>query len=345
MSVTAIVDASEPARAEVLAAAQTFDPQVRVARGALPHVEPQAALDSAVMQALLDARRAYISAEFDRCLSGLADDTVLHRILARGGRQRVARVLFWRVACRVGAGDEPGAARDAARFAELGLAVPPDVDAATPDVEAALVAALRQVERAPRVGCEVQSNVRAVVMIDGRAAGCQTPCTVDLVPGDHVVSGAADGAVPNWQLVRVLDDGATVSLDLEEAPPDLAARQWTARWAERQDIDAAASVTLLARATRARRLVLLRVVAGGLEGVFTVDGVVAARASQESANLTESTHELMRELLIEGGVMEPAPGLVESPWLWIAVGVAAIGAAAVTAALLYDPPTRTVVGF
>jgi hypothetical protein len=35
----------------------------------------------------------------------------------------------------------------------------------------------------------------------------------------------------------------------------------------------------------------------------------------------------------------------ESPWFWIAIGVVAAGTAALTTWLLYDPGTRTTVGF
>jgi hypothetical protein len=115
-------------------------------------------------------------------------------------------------------------------------------------------------------------------------------------------------------------------------------------------VDSAASVRLLARAVRARRLAL---VAAGeersgvrLRAVLGVDGAVAARALREpSGDLESASRAVLRELLVLGDVVEPAPSILESPWLWIGLVAAAGAAAALTGALLYDPGTQTTVSF
>jgi hypothetical protein len=107
---------------------------------------------------------------------------------------------------------------------------------------------------------------------------------------------------------------------------------------------------LLAQAVRARRLALVAADAERrgvrLRAVLSVDGEVAARAAREATeNVESASRELLRELLVLGEVVEPAPSVLESPWLWVAVGVAAAGAAALTGALLYDAGTQTRVTF
>jgi hypothetical protein len=309
---------------------------------------PESAPDGAIAASLATARQHYIAAEFDRCLVAVEGDEAVVGLLGTARRDLAARVLFWRTACHVGAGDLGSARRVAGTLAVHGLRIPPDVEAGTPEVEVILAEALREAEVAPRSALQVTSRpAGGVVRIDGGAPSCRTPCTADLVSGDHVVTVDSPGFVPASRLVRVARGSAPLSLDLVEASPEVAAAQWRARYAESPAIDSTESVALLARAVRARRLLLVFALEEGdgarLRGALSVDGRVSARAERapETGEPGEAAGDLVRELLIEGQVMEPGPTVWESPWLWVGVAVAAAGAAAITAAVLYDPGVRT----
>jgi hypothetical protein len=302
--------------------------------------------------ALGRARSAYVEADFDRCLSEVGDERRIHELLGAARRSLATRTLFWRIACLVGADDRGAADRAASRFVTFGLAVPPDVEAVSPDVEALLDRARGRAEQQQPVPLEVTATARARVALDGRTGLCTTPCTVEVGVGDHVLRVVADGFVPEWRLVRVEGPDATATFDLAAASPEIASEQWTARYATSTEIDSTASVELLSRAVRARRLLLLTAdtlrEGARVRGVLSIDGTVAARAERaagSSGDVDELTDALLRDLLVEGEVVEPAPGLLERPLFWIAVGIVAALAAGTTAYLLIEPDTRTEVGF
>jgi hypothetical protein len=236
----------------------------------------------------------------------------------------------------------------AGTLAVHGLRVPPDVEAGTPEVEAILADALSAAEAAPRAPLVLTSRpAGGAVRIDGAAASCRAPCVADVVPGDHVVTVESPGFVSSSRVVRVAQDGARVTLALAEASPDLAAAQWREHYAESPSIDSTESVALLARAVRARRLLVVSALVEGdgarVRGALSVDGRVSARAERgpDAGEPGEAAGDLVRELLVRGRVMEPGPSVWESPWLWLGVALAAAGAAVVTALILYDPGTRT----
>ncbi|MGE0784718.1 MAG: hypothetical protein AB7S26_03445, partial [Sandaracinaceae bacterium] len=260
-----------------------------------------------------------------------------------------SRILFWRVACHVGAGDADGAHRAAARFSQFGLTVPADVEAASPEVEAALADALSAASSAPRAPLRVRADPPADVSVDGRASTCETPCAVDLGPGDHVIALRAPGRVDAWRLVRMEGRPLALRVELDEASPELAGQQWAERWATREDRDSTSSVRLLAQAVRARRLVYLRIEptpnGDHLRGVLAMDGEVTARAERDGARLGEASLDLFRELLVQGGAIELGEDFWESPWFWIGLGAAAAIAVAITTAVLFTPTTTTNVGF
>jgi PEGA domain len=307
-----------------------------------PPSEPPARDLSATLAA---ARRAYIDAEFRVCIERIAADALPFELAQEGDRQAAARVLFWRIACRVGAGSAADARPDARALATLALDVPADVDAVSPEVEALIAEARREIAGRPRASLRVEASAGASVSVDGRAPACVTPCTVDLPPGDHVVRVEAPGFVPTGRRVRLEPSGGTARFTLLDAPPELAARQWSIRYARGESLDSAASVTLLARAVRARRLALLTWETGRLRGALVVDGGIAARAERHGQDASALAPTLLRDLLVRGQLVEPAPSLVERPLFWVAVGGAVVVAAGVTALLLYDPPVTTEVGF
>jgi hypothetical protein len=73
------------------------------------------------------------------------------------------------------------------------------------------------------------------------------------------------------------------------------------------------------------------------------DGRVRGRseAKAEDGEVDPAVEAVLRELLIQGDVIEPAPDLIEQPWFWVAT-VAALGiGAAVAVALTAEPEVRT----
>ena len=299
---------------------------------------------------LAAARRAYIDADFRACIDRLGGEALPFDLVAEGQRTTAARVFFWRIACRVGQGTAADARGDARAMAALALDVPADIDAATPEVEALLAEGRREIAARPRVPLTVEASVGGSVSIDGRSPSCVTPCAVDLPAGDHIVRVEAPGWTPASRRVRLEGARGHAGFTLEPATPELAARQWSTRYARGESLDSAASVTLLARAVRARRLALVSWEAGGkvarLRGALAVDGGVAARAERSAtAGAPAVAPALLRDLLVRGQLVEPAPSLAKRPLFWIAVGGAVVLAAGITAFLFYDPPVATEVGF
>jgi len=345
LAVTVVVDGEDAGRVRDALRTPPEGLPIEITLGALPQgAEPVPAPTHD--EPLAAARAAWVGAEFDRCLALLDDDAPIHEALASGRRAIAARLLFWRVACLVGVGD-PTSAAQARRFATFGLDVPPDVGAVSPEVERALGAALEAVAQAPRHAVEIRSEPRAAVAIDGRPPRCETPCTVDLSPGDHVIALGAPGRVPAWNLVRA-GEAEALELTLDEAPPELAARQWAERWIGRAGRESPAAVRLLAQAVRARRLALLIVDAHEprLTGVLAIDGDVAARAEHRAGEaLDEAARALLRDLLVEGGAVEAAPPVYESPWFWVGIAAGVLIAVTVPTAVVLTQDTTTRVGF
>src|SRR5262249_12689293 len=104
--VTLIVVGTEAARVEK-SMAQSRGLPVELVVGHLPQAPAPPADRAALVPA---ARQQYVNGDFAGCLQSLNVD--LKEILLR--RELAARVLFWRIACRVGSGALP-AANDEAR--------------------------------------------------------------------------------------------------------------------------------------------------------------------------------------------------------------------------------------
>ncbi|MFH0903421.1 MAG: PEGA domain-containing protein, partial [Pseudomonadota bacterium] len=289
----------------------------------LPATEPPSLV---VEESLATARRAYVSADFSLCLASLDRESVV-RLIGEGRRSTAARMLFWRIACHVGAGSSAEAERDARSFAVFGLEVPGDAEAVSPEVESAVARAMMASAGLSRRPLRIAADAPgAMVAVDGIPAVCAVPCTVDLMPGDHVVRLEGDGIVAESRLVRVESGGTDVKLVTTPAPPALAADQWKRRYSGTPVVDSAASIRLLARAVRGRRLVLLsaeqQVGAIRLRGVLAVDGLVACREervvkSGVSSTLDGEAEALIRGLFVQGRILEPAPPFYRQPTFWI----------------------------
>lgn len=305
--------------------------------------------DSEIDLRLSAARRQYVDANFAPCIATLSSDAMVHDLLARGRRLEAARVLLWRAACRVGQGKLGEARGDAAALVAFALDVPPDVAAVSPEVEHVFTEAERAVEGKPRAALKISlaAGGRGRVAVDGRPDACVAPCTVDLLPGDHVLRMEADGFAPDVKVARV--PGPDAAFTLAPAPPELAAHQWSTRYGRGPALDSAPSLGLLATATRSRSLALLTVEAGRqklLRGVLALDGEVAARSERPIEGAADDeAPALVRDLLVRGKLLEPAPPIWHKPAFWIVVGSATVVAAGVTALILYKPPVQTTVHF
>lgn len=347
--VVVVVDGAAAATRRTLA---RFDDRVELRFAALPQRPAGAAVDrreAELENRLAAARRRWIDGDVDRCLAELGGEEEVERELGAGRRATAARLLLWRVACRIGGEAAGDALRLARRFATYDLEAPIDIERVNAEVAAALARAAGEVAAAPRAVLRVAADrARAAVSVDGRPAVCAAPCPLELPPGRHVLRVDADGRVPEVRTVELPPAGAAVSLATREAPPALAAEQWTARYAGSPAIDSLESLRLLQGALRARRLVVLSGAALGggrtaLRGAFLEPGKSPVRAERPFAagEAKAASYRLMRDLLERGGVLPRPPPVWRRPAFWIGVTAAAALGAAVTGYLLYQPERET----
>jgi hypothetical protein len=302
---------------------------------------------------LQEARRHYINAEFAECLQALGNEGVLPEALSQGHRQVVARLLLWQVACQVGMRREETALQVASELGILGLELPADIGVLPPEVGRVLVKGAEAGAARARTTLRVTSDFGpAQVSLDGRFGVCMAPCSLEALEGRHVVRVDAEGRQLAVQVISARGPELPVAFITLPASPELAASQWTTHYgASSANLDSAGSLRLLSNALRAPRLVLLSAEAEQdgyrLRGALAMEGRAAARTERqaETEALNETVEGVLRDLLIQGHVVEPAPPLYRRRDFWIAVGVAAVVAGATTTALLWRRPVRTEVGF
>lgn len=299
---------------------------------------------------LAAARAAYLDVDPDGCLRQLADVDV-PALLARGDRDTAARVLVLRFACEFD--DQPTAARiTATQLATFGLALPPEVSVTKPPAEALLDEVRRAVGAQPLTALAVTSTPAAAALaLDGLPVDCQTPCTLRVRPGVHVLTATLDGHDPATAVVDASTDVAR-ALPLTPAAPEAIAAQLRARLRRGGAGDDPVTLALAAAAVRAPRvLVVVPSEVGGavrLIGALVDRGAVLARAETRTpvATLGDASARLARELLLQARVIAPAPPVWRRWPFWAAVGGAALAAGAISFALLYepDPSTSVVIG-
>jgi hypothetical protein len=289
-----------------------------------------------------DVRKKYLAADVDGCLSLLGGDERVERLLGLRDRTNAARLLFWRVACRV-AGDQRAAAdADASTFATLDLRIPADARDASPEVENIIDRAVQRSANEPAYELAVRVGVpRARVRLDGMEETCIAPCVIKARRGMHVVSASADGAIPISQRVELDAPKKEVAMTLASAPPAVAATQWRRRYEGTSDEQSADSARLLALAVPSRYLVLLSPEQDAsrkrLRGLLYFDADVRARAEQVSTSSpAEGTEKVVDELLHQSKLVE-SPSILKSPLFWT-VAIATAAAASVVTYLLLSPP-------
>nr|WP_254380255.1 PEGA domain-containing protein [Corallococcus exiguus] len=278
---------------------------------------------------LQEARRHYINAEFADCLQQVGDEGVLPRTLSQGHREAAARWLLWRVACQVGLRREETALQVASELGVLGLELPADIGVLPPEVGRVLVTGAEQGAARGRTTLRITSDSSpARISLDGRPGVCMAPCSMDVLEGRHVVRVDAEGRQFAVQVVSARGPELAVAFTTHPATPELAAGQWAAHYgASSANLDSAGSLSLLSTALRAPRLVLLTAEAERegyrLRGALALQGRAAARTERqgEEQALHGMTEGVLRDLLVQGQVVEPAPALYQRRDFWIAVGV------------------------
>ncbi|MBK8257953.1 MAG: hypothetical protein IPK82_35470 [Polyangiaceae bacterium] len=331
-----------------LSASELEDVEVRFVD--LPKVSAPAGNSGDVESAVSAARSAYVSADVATCLASTGNKDLLSSLFMDGRRTQAARLLFWRVACRVVEGESREAEREASEFAALGLDVPPDADAASPEVERVIGNAMRTAASQKRVSVEVLSTVAVEVAVDGEPASCSTPCSVEVRPGSHFIGVFGDGLTS--AVVRVtVPEQTKVSFSPVAASPAQAASQWKVKYGSGPAIESTPSIMLLAKSVAARNFALFVAEKGDLpkplRGMLTASGgapLRAERALLEPTSPAEQAMPLFLELLRNARVVETKP-LYKNPWFWAVTVTAAGLATGITAGLLYERDVRTQVGF
>ena len=321
---------------------------VELRRAPLPNTpEPAPGVPALPQERIAAARKAYVNADFTRCLDQVSDDAALTAALGQRDRASAARVLLWRVACNVGAGKHEPARRSAAQLAAFSLQAPAEVGSVSPEVETVIARAYQEAAGMKALPLEVKGTAEAAVELDGRPTGCTTPCTLEVLEGTHVLRLEADGHEAAVKLVRAAAPRAEVTVELPAAAPELAAAQWSSRYRTAADADGARSVRLLSTALRASRLVMLsfeQASGGRLEALLAVDGAVTARA-ERSGDPAAELPGLMQDLLVRGQLIEASPPIYKRPLFWIAVVAGAAAIAASVTAFLVLRPVQTEVHF
>ena len=308
-----------------------------------PH-PPTTASDDGEAATFAAARTAYVDADFEACLDAIGATTRIDDALGAGRREVAARLAFWRATCSFAAGDHATAHQVAERMATMRLPIPAEVELASPTLERLLADTYARAAALPTVEARVEASRPGAVLVDGLDR-CATPCSLSLPPGDHVIRFEGPGSTPLHVTARFPRE--PLELRPTEASPTLAGEQWSARIAGGADLEDRISLRLLARAVRARHLVLLSYEAPALRGALVIDGRItrAARDGSLDGSLDTAVEPLLRELLVEGRVIEPPPPLWRRAGFWIGVVLTAAAAATVATLLARDPPTRTEVGF
>ncbi len=346
-----LVLAADPSAPPAIGAALTAQPidQVTLTASALPPRPTDVTPAASPTAALGAARAAYLDAQPEACLAAVATLDV-GALLAAGQREAAARLLVLQTACQFD--DAPAIARataDAIAIADLEL--PAEVGFIKPPVERLLDDARQALGARPLVPLAVTSTpTGAALALDGKLAGCTTPCTLRVRPGDHVVVAALDG-YDRSVATAAADGTAGVTLALVAAPPEIIGAQVRARLALGGAGDDVTTLRLAAAAVRAPRLLVIAPSAVGdgvrLVGALFERGVVTARGERRAgaADLGASSRRLARDVLVEARyVASPLPVWRRWPF-WVGVTAAALAAGAATFALVYQPNPMTTVTF
>jgi hypothetical protein len=282
---------------------------------------------------IASARKAYGRGDWATCLSEIRRVDLVN-LLASEHRDLAARALTFEIACHF-EGSKADAQASATRFASLGLDVPGDF--LPIEVEQLMTTTITRTETKLHP-LAVAGELGARLSVDGRAAACTLPCTIDLPAGDHVLAVTADGFAPASRMVRVPGE-PRATLAQQPASVELAGQQLRARLARGLPATDATGVSLLARLAGQPNVAIVHA-DKRLHGALIVDGVLRAHADRDR----DDAPALMRELAYDAHVLQ-RPRVWQRPWFWIAVTGATLAVSGAVVYFTYTPDTRTKVGF
>jgi hypothetical protein len=296
----------------------------------------------------------FIAGDGSRCRERLAA-VDLARLLAHRQRTVVARALLLDARCAEGLGNSAAADARFEEFASYELELAEAGGVLSPTLRSRFDRALAQVGTAPRMRVHIEGPVGGRLLVDGKPAGCALPCSQRLGRGPHVVAVEADGFALAWRKLMV-EAATTVALPQTPATAEEATQQWHARVGNGFAPDDLVGLGLLHRLAKDDRTVYLRVTStapggtsasAGLTGALLVrrlgqglgqETTVAARGHRLGL---AAAPELVRQLAIDGKILRsPRPR-----WFWPVLVGSALASALVTAAILYQPETRTQLEF
>ena len=296
---------------------------------------PARATSASGVAHITSARKAYVEGDFDTCRRELAH-VDLGQLLATEQRSLAARAIAFDAACAYGAQAKAESEALAVKLASLGLEMP---DAPlSHEAETLIARAITAVGTAPRHPLAVTGEIGGRLFVDGKAAGCVLPCTVDLPPGDHFIAVDTDGVLPATRWVRV-PDSARVTVAQQPATASVALAQWHARIGRGLPAADAVGAKLLARIAPQPRIALVYGGRQRLTGTLVIDGTIRARAERH-----DDPAALIRELAYDGGVLE-RPAIWQRPSFWIATSAAVLVIAGAVVYAIYEPDVETEVGF
>jgi hypothetical protein len=301
------------------------------------------------------AYQDFVAGDGSRCRERLAS-VDLPRLLAHRQRAQVARALLLDARCADGLGATAEADARFAEFAAYDLELAEAEGVLSPSLRPRFDQALAAAATAPRARASVEGAPGGRVMIDGRLAGCSSPCAPSARAGTHVFSVEADGVALAWRKVTLEAPRAGTSsfaIALPRAPASAAeaTAQWRARVGAGFAPDDAVGLSLLPVMLKDDRVAYLRVVADPARPSAPpiLAGAIAARQAERAAPITargqrlslEAAPELVRSLAIDAKLVAPP----RPRWFWPVLVGSVVVTAAVTAVLVYEPETRTEVSF
>jgi hypothetical protein len=220
------------------------------ARWRLETLAPASATASGRVTDLDRLERAYLEADFLRCLSEMERASVrVDGLLEHGRRADAGRAGTLAAACALGAGDEARAREMLRRLHVRGLVEPGAVRRTTPEFQRIVEEERSATLRRPRVAIDVHTKPAAAeVRVDGVVQCVASPCRVHVTHGEHMVVAEKLGHRAR-SVSAMLDGDKTLTIDLDAASADevrlqLAAALDAGADPSRADIPRAAAASL-----------------------------------------------------------------------------------------------------
>lgn len=341
---TALVFAAEDRRIEIESAVLRAEADAEIDVAVLPALAPLGLDEGSgeIDDRLAHARQAYEEGDYERCAEALSDEDLVERAIDAADRASAARVLWWRAACARASSGPEAAAPFLDAMALLDLSRPgSDVEAVAASLDVQLADRRAEIAASARATLSLEVAIDARVRIDGAEFACAGTCRANLPAGRHHVHVSAPGRVSRstWTEVR---EASSLTIALEDASPEAAAREWQAHYSRAGDRESQASLDLLRRLLGTEHLVLL--LADGdevqdapfqLAGLYADDEGIDARATRDEVRppFDGAVTSMLFELVPWA---RPEPWW-ESPWPWIVLG-AVVAAVASGVTYYYAAP-------